>query len=142
MKANFNETMSVLSFIQLQYLKQQNNNPWCFCGLSYENCFMAVFLVPLCNKGIVCTTEKAQIIYFAQIYLVKIPLFYLRNAAWLYCYSYRLCSSTFWSIFAFGQKYQAQLWSFQNVSSKLYWQLGQFFYKDATKFRRRRFFKI
>ena len=142
MKVNFNETMSVLPFIQLQYLKQQNNSLWCFCGLKYGNSFLAVCLVPVCNKGIAYTTEKAQIIYFVQNYLVKIPLLYLRNAAWLYCYCYRFCLSTFWSLFAFGQKYQAQLWSFQNVSSKLYWQLGQFFYKDATKFRRRRFFKI
>ena len=115
MKVNFNETMSVLPFIQLQYLKQQNNSLWCFCGLKYGNSFLAVCLVPVCNKGIAYTTEKAQIIYFVQNYLVKIPLLYLRNAAWLYCYCYRFCLSTFWSLFAFGQKYQAQLWSFQNV---------------------------
>ena len=117
MKVNFNETMSVLPFIQLQYLKQQNNSLWCFCGLKYGNSFLAVCLVPVCNRGIAYTTEKAQIIYFVQNYLVKIPLLYLRNAAWLYCYCYRFCLSTFWSLFAFGQKYQAQLWSFQNVQA-------------------------
>ena len=117
MKVNFNETMSVLPFVQLQYLKQQNNSLWCFCGLKYGNSFLAVCLVPVCNKGIAYTTEKAQIIYFVRNYLVKIPLLYLRNAAWLYCYCYRFCLSTFWSLFAFGQKYQAQLWSFQNVQA-------------------------
>ena len=143
MKVNFNETMSVLPFVQLQYLKQQNNSLWCFCGLKYGNSFLAVCLVSVCNKGIACTTEKAQIIYFVQNYLVKIPLLYLRNAAWLYCYCYRFCLSTFWSLFAFGQKYQAQLWSFQNVQAANFTDnLFIFFYKDATKFRRRRFSKI
>ena len=93
MEVKNNKTIStILSFISVLYLKQQNNNLRWFCSLKYEN---SLFSNKLSNcifrsKRIVYTSKKVHIKYFVQNWLVKRASFYVQAVAWLCCHCHKL----------------------------------------------------
>ena len=91
-KVKNNKTIStILSFIQVLYLKQQSNIVQCFYSLKFEN---GLFRNKLSNciyrsKRIVYTTKKVHTKYFVQNWPVKRTFFYLQTNVWLCCHCYK-----------------------------------------------------
>ena len=92
-KVKNNQTIStILSFIQVLYLKQQNNVLRWFYSLKFETSLFSnkfsncIF----CSKGIVYRTKMVHIKYFIQNWPVKKTLFYLHTVAWLCCHCHKL----------------------------------------------------